>query len=85
MRGQAYVLMVAGLMMAGCVTEPDTPPQRIGMPNPASVYCGEQGGWLEIRDEAEGQSGYCHLPDGRVIEEWTFYRARPDALNAEKT
>lgn len=46
----------------------------IGMPNPASAYCVEQSGEVEIRNEAAGQAGYCHLPDGRVIEEWEFFR-----------
>lgn len=46
-----------------------------GMPNPASVYCEEQGGTLEIVDEAAGQVGYCNLPDGTRIEEWEYYRA----------
>lgn len=46
--------------------------------NPASVFCAEQGGRLEIRDEAGGQAGYCTLPDGNVIEEWQLYRERSD-------
>ena len=46
-----------------------------GMPNPASVYCEEQGGTLEIVDEEGGQVGYCNLPDGTRIEEWEYYRA----------
>ncbi|RJR12998.1 DUF333 domain-containing protein [Candidatus Parcubacteria bacterium] len=44
------------------------------LPNPASVHCEEQGGELEIREEAGGQVGYCHLPDGRTCEEWAFFR-----------
>ncbi|WP_242010713.1 putative hemolysin [Acetobacter musti] len=47
----------------------------IGMPNPASVYCVKIGGTLEIRREADGSRGYCHLPDGRVVEEWALYRS----------
>lgn len=46
-----------------------------GMPNPASVYCEEQGGTLELVDESGGQVGYCNLPDGTRIEEWEYYRA----------
>lgn len=43
--------------------------------NPASVNCVDKlGGQLEIRDEAEGQVGYCHLKDGRVCEEWALFR-----------
>ncbi|EXE63032.1 peptidase inhibitor I78 family protein [Acinetobacter sp. 1542444] len=50
-----------------------TPP-KIGSPNPASQYCVEQGGKLEIRNEANGQVGYCHLPNGQVVEEWKLFR-----------
>lgn len=45
------------------------------MGNPASIYCGEQGGETEIKTEANGaQDGYCHLPNGQVVEEWEFMR-----------
>lgn len=44
--------------------------------NPASAYCVEQGGEVDIVDEAGGQVGYCELPDGRRIEEWEHYRSR---------
>ena len=47
----------------------------VGLANPASVFCVEQGGTLEIVDEADGQVGYCNLPDGQRIEEWEYYRA----------
>jgi putative hemolysin len=54
-----------------------------GLPNPASVYCGEQGGTLDIRaDEAGNQSGFCVFDDGSECDEWEFYRgecARADA------
>ena len=42
--------------------------------NPASVHCANLGGILEIANEANGQAGYCHLPDGRVCEEWALYQ-----------
>lgn len=47
-----------------------------GLPNPASAYCVEQGGDVDIVDEAGGQVGYCELPDGRRIEEWEFFRSQ---------
>ncbi|GEM_PF-1326452 len=50
------------------------PTQEAALANPASVYCTEQGGTLEIRNTDEGQVGYCTLPDGTVCEEWAFYR-----------
>ena len=43
--------------------------------NPASQYCVDQGGTLEIVDETAGQVGYCNLPDGTRIEEWEYFRA----------
>ncbi len=52
--------------------------------NPASVFCIEQGGTLEIVDEADGQVGYCTLPDGTRVEEWEYYRSQnPDAAVIE--
>ena len=47
---------------------------RVGMANPASVYCEEHGGKLVIITEGQGQSGYCHFKDGSICEEWAFYR-----------
>jgi putative hemolysin len=42
--------------------------------NPASVFCVQSGGKSEIRTGARGQYGVCRLPDGRVVEEWAYYR-----------
>ena len=49
--------------------------KKIGMANPASVHCAKIGGKSRIRTDASGnQTGYCHLPDGRVCEEWALFR-----------
>lgn len=57
--------------------------QKAQIANPASVNCVETlGGQLEIVDEAAGQAGYCHLPDGRVCGEWGLFR--DDVCNAPK-
>lgn len=53
---------------------PPTPPRRIGMANPASLHCLNAGGRLEIRTGTAGQYGICHLPDGRMCEEWSYFR-----------
>ena len=46
-----------------------------GLPNPASVFCQEQGFRLELRTAATGsQSGICHFPDGSQCDEWAYYR-----------
>lgn len=44
--------------------------------NPASEYCVAQGGTVEIVDEADGQVGYCNLPDGQRIEEWEYFNSQ---------
>ncbi|MGV8169276.1 MAG: DUF333 domain-containing protein [Candidatus Nanoarchaeia archaeon] len=45
--------------------------------NPASVFCEENGGTLEIRTNNDGQIGYCLL-DGRACEEWALFRGECD-------
>ena len=45
------------------------------MPNPASVYCEQNGNTLEIRTAADGsQNGICVFPDGSTCEEWAYFR-----------
>jgi putative hemolysin len=45
------------------------------MPNPASVYCEQNGNKLEIRTAADGsQSGICVFPDGSTCDEWAYFR-----------
>lgn len=61
----------------GATRAPDAPQSRwASMANPASQYCAELGGRLEIRTEQAGEAGYCHLPDGSVMEEWELYRGK---------
>ncbi|WP_346211206.1 DUF333 domain-containing protein [Hafnia paralvei] len=43
------------------------------MANPASVYCQQVGGTLEMVQTDSGTVGYCHLPTGEKIEEWTLF------------
>lgn len=70
------VLLVAALALASCGdgNEDDNGPDS-GLANPASVFCEEQGGNVEIvTDPAGNQGGICRLPDGTEIEEWEYYR-----------
>jgi len=63
-------------------TPVEEPTTGVGIANPASVYCTEQGGKLEIISEEPedapggggGQVGMCTLPNGNVCEEWAFFR-----------
>jgi putative hemolysin len=47
--------------------------QNSQIANPASVFCEEQNGTLEIRDSESGQVGYCHA-NGKECEEWAYFR-----------
>ncbi len=50
-------------------------PLVVNMPNPASVYCEQQGNRLEIQTAADGsQSGVCIFPDGSTCDEWAYFR-----------
>lgn len=68
--------------LAGCRTTSAQPQEPAGagtpvpnMPNPASVYCAQQGHRLEIRTAADGsQQGWCLFPDGSACDEWAYYR-----------
>ena len=66
--------LLATPIVAGCIATP-VPDDTTTMANPASVYCESVGGEVEIQSEADGEVGYCRLPDGRVFEEWALYRA----------
>jgi putative hemolysin len=55
-----------------CGDDDDDGPAR--MPNPASVFCEQEGGHVEIeRDAAGNERGICVLPDGRQVDEWQYY------------
>ncbi|ESK53985.1 putative hemolysin [Acinetobacter tjernbergiae] len=80
------LLSVVLTSVVACSATPnkDMTPPKIGMANPASQYCVEQGGQLEIRNEANGQVGYCKLASGQVIEEWAFFRANQTKCVADE-
>ena len=68
--------------LAACTTiqvqtpEPTTTdiPQA-NMPNPASVFCEQNGNKLEIVTAADGsQNGICIFPDGSTCDEWAYFR-----------
>ena len=48
---------------------------QANMPNPASVYCEQNGNKLEIHTAGDGsQYGICVFPDGSTCDEWAYYR-----------
>jgi putative hemolysin len=67
------VLVLSTLIVSGCGTATVEP--AVGMANPASVYCEEQGYTLEMRTDADGGTyGVCIFSDGSECDEWAFYR-----------
>lgn len=73
-----FILFLAALLVSSCsFIWPKSPDQDspLDMANPASLYCEEQGGRLEIRQSKDGsQAGYCIFPDGSECEEWAYFR-----------
>lgn len=71
-RSAAWLAM-SSLVLIGAGAAPAQNP--VGLANPASVHCGNIGGKLEIRKDAQGnETGYCRLPDGKLCEEWALFR-----------
>lgn len=79
------IVLSFGILLCGCshssvIQETE---KSVGLANPASTFCVERGGELEIRDEEEGQVGYCHLSDGTVVEEWKFFREANEPVDVQ--
>jgi len=71
------ILYISILLISGCTesVQKQTIDHKSQIANPASVYCEDQGGTLEIRTNEDGsQTGYCIFDDGTECEEWKFYR-----------
>jgi putative hemolysin len=60
-------LIFIGMLLMG-------PQSAWALANPASVFCAKSGGKTEIRKGPRGQYGVCRLPDGRVVDEWAYFR-----------
>ena len=76
-----WVFVLSVLIIAGCSgslsgqpLEESTPAGEVGLANPASVFCEEQGYTLEMRTDSDGTYGMCIFPDGSGCEEWAYYR-----------
>lgn len=53
---------------------PGSTPGAVGLPNPASSFCVQCGGTVVIDAAPQGQTGWCILPGGLMIEEWALWR-----------
>lgn len=72
------LLSMVLLPLAACssIQHKDDSKLKVGMANPASEFCIQQKGKLNIKNEANGQVGYCTLPNGQVVEEWEFFHSQ---------
>jgi predicted secreted protein/putative hemolysin len=78
------IMLVLVMLVCGCTQQAVTPPITqsptttqtvIGMPNPASVSCGQSGGTLEIKKDISGNEyGMCTFKNGTSCEEWALFR-----------
>src|SRR5512135_2548156 len=65
------LFMILSMALTGCAA----PQAQANVPNPASVYCTQNGNQLEIHTSADGsQHGICGFPDGSACDEWAYYR-----------
>jgi hypothetical protein len=69
-----FLLLIGVLAVVACGGNATETPQA-NMPNPAAVFCEDQGYKVEIRTAADGsQQGFCILPDGTECDEWAFFQ-----------
>lgn len=78
MRRVIGIVLAVLLCTSGCGgNENDN--QESGIANPASVYCQEQGGTVDIRTDDNGnQTGYCVFSDGTEVDEWAYFRGEAE-------
>jgi len=72
------LIILASLAILATACAPTTPTEIIepvGLPNPASQNCLDQGGTLTILERGDGgQYGVCFFEDNRQCEEWALMR-----------
>ena len=62
-------------LSASCTPAQISPTPETNLPNPASVYCEQNGGRLDLRQDASGGvAGVCIFPDGSECDEWAYFR-----------
>lgn len=75
--------LLAALLLTACggpprtsqtVTATGPAPASVSPPNPATQNCLALGGTSVQQSGPGGQTGYCALPGGALVEEWALYR-----------
>ena len=77
--------MKSSLLAALCLLTPSAAlaAGEAELANPAAVFCIEVGGEHVVETEADGQRGYCVLPDGSKIDAWDYFRENWDKAASE--
>jgi len=89
--GHLGILAFVAVLTTSCqpAAVPSATPAMPGTANPASVFCEEHGGRLEIReDPSGGQMGICVFADGSECNEWAYFRgecAPGESLSSDST
>jgi putative hemolysin len=69
------VMLVITIVSASCSPKRTIPTTAPNMANPASIFCEQNGGALDLRqDTSGGIAGVCVFPDGSECDEWAYYR-----------
>lgn len=85
------ILAFVAVLTTSCrpAAVPSATPAMPLIANPASVFCKEHGGRLEIReDPSGGQMGICVFADGSECDEWAYFRgecAPGESLSSHST
>jgi putative hemolysin len=82
------IVLTGIVLFAACSPTQTSPTPEANLPNPASVYCEEQGNRAGIVSAPDGsQSGICVFPDGSTCDEWAYFRGEctPAEQDAPKT
>jgi putative hemolysin len=77
-----FIVTIILMTLAACTIKNGQTPEptlidipHFNMPNPASVYCEQQGNKLEIKTATDGsQSGVCIFPNGSTCDAWAYFR-----------
>jgi putative hemolysin len=78
-------MLIGIVLLASCSPKQTSPTPEPNIANPASVFCEQNGGKLELRQDASGAvAGICIFPGGSECDEWAYYReeCKPGDLSA---
>jgi len=69
------LILAVAVLFSSCSPQPASPTPAANLPNPASVFCEQNGGRLDFRQDASGGvAGVCVFPDGSECDEWAYFR-----------